>query len=111
MSFYTWLDEEIEWQNQIVLDDEGVRGFFCTDRIYEAFLDECSISDKVCDDDKEDVLKPLFDNWIKTSKPFEYTSKEIKAQKREDAADLATQAMEMGYHNYSSDNGGTWYQD
>ena len=111
MSFYKWLEEEVEWQNEMVKEDEGIRYFFSEDNIYDDFICGAEISEEDCDNDEVDVLKPLFEAWAKTAKPFKYTSKDINARRKEDAADLRMQAMEMGYHNYSSDNGGTWYRD
>jgi hypothetical protein len=111
MGFWKWLEEEVETQNEWIKEDEGLRYFFSEDSIYDDFVCGAEISEEDSENDEVDVLKPLFEAWAKTAKPFKYTSKDIKARRREDAADLATQAAEMGYHNYSSDNGGTWYQD
>lgn len=111
MSFWKWLEDEVETQNEWVKEDEGISYFFHEDSIYDDFINEADISEEDMENDEVDVLRPLFEEWAKTAKPFKYTSKDINARRREDAADLRTQAMEMGYHNYSSDNGGTWYQD
>lgn len=110
-SFYKWLEEEVETQNEWVKEDEGIRYFFSEDSIYDDFINDANISEEDMENDEVDVLRPLFEEWAKTAKPFKYTQKDINARRKEDAADLRMQAMEMGYHNYSSENGGTWYMD
>jgi len=111
MSFYTWLEKKVEWENEMIKEDEGIRYFFDTDSVLDDFFNEGLVSEEIFEEDDLEVLKPIFKEWAKTAKPFEVTSKDINARRRENARDLATQAAEMGYHNYSSDNGGTWYRD
>lgn len=109
MSFYEWLEKEVEWRNEMVKEDYGIRYYFYEDSIWDDFICDADISEEDSEGDDYEVLKPLWDEWAKTAKPFKVTQKDIDARRREDAADLRTQAMEMGFHNYSSENGGTYY--
>ncbi len=110
-SFYKWLENETKSQNQWIREEEEIRYFFCEDTIWDDFVCDADVSEEDSEGDDYEVLKPLWDEWAKTSKPFDYTQDDIDERRRENAADLRTQAMEMGYHNYSSANGGTWYMD
>ena len=109
MSFYNWLENEVDEENEWIREDYGIRYFLCAESIWEDFICGANISEEDADDDEVEVLRPLFEEWAKTAKPFKVTQKDIDARRREDAADLRTQAMEMGFHNYSSENGGTYY--
>lgn len=109
MSFYEWLAKEVEFENECVKEEYGIRYFFCEETIWDDFICGANISEEDTDDDEVSVLRPLFEEWAKTAKPFKCTDKDINARRKENAADLRTQAMEMGFHNYSSENGGTYY--
>ena len=109
MSFYNWLENEVDEENEWIREDYGIRYFLCAESIWEDFICGANISEEDADDDEVEVLRPLFEEWAKTAKPFKVTQKDIDARRREDAADLRTQAMEMGFHNYSSEKGATYY--
>lgn len=112
MEFYVWLENKVEHWNDWIEEEEGIRYFFDTDSIYDDFRhSEQPLTADEWEEDELEVLRPLFNEWALIAKPFDYTSKDINDHRKERAADLRTQAMEMGYHNYSSENGGTWYMD
>ena len=110
-SFYKWLEQQVKNNNSWVRDAEEIRYFFCEDTIWDDFIYNGDVSEEDSEGDDFEVLKPLWDEWAKTAKPFSYTQEDINERRRENAADLRMRAMEMGYHNYSDANGGTWYMD
>ena len=110
-SFYKWLENETKSENQWIREEEEIRHFFCEDTIWEDFVFDAEISEEDSEGDDYEVLKPLWDEYAAIAKPFSYTQDDINERRRENAADLRMRAMEMGYHNYSDANGGTWYMD
>ena len=62
-------------------------------------------------DDEDGSMWELYCAWCKEKFTRKKLAKLADETRKENARDLATQAAEMGYHNYSSDNGGTWYRD
>ena len=110
-SFYKWLDRQVDNENEWVKEDEGIRYFFCVDSIWDDFIEGAELTEEQFENDDYDELRPIWDEWAKTAKPFEYTQKDIQKRIKEDNADLRTQAMEMGFHGMSSDSMGrhTYY--
>jgi hypothetical protein len=106
------IDRFVDEMNEECEDLYGVRYCYYEDYIYDKFCCDKELDiDDVIEADGEYI--PVFNQWVISSGLF--TDKAMKQraneQRKENAADLATQAAEMGYHNYSSANGGTWYQD
>ena len=96
-SFYKWLDEQVDDENRWIREDYGVSYFFDTDTIVDDWL----MSGDVCVDEFEqddlEVLQPLFEDWSREAKPFDYTDKDIQRRINEDNAEMHTRSMEMGW--------------
>ena len=108
-SFYKWLDRYTDNMNDEVKEDYGIRYFFSADSIIEDFFDSGVVEEGILDGDDFEVLKPIWDEWAKTAKPFEYTQKDIDDHIKEHKAEMRVRAMESGYHNFADDGERTYY--
>jgi len=107
-----YIERFVDGLNEECREEFGVRYCFDEDSIWDKFCCDLELdADLVMDADDEYIT--AFTEWTKSSGLFTDKALKQKAdeQRKENASDLATQAAEMGYHNYSSENGGTYYQD
>ena len=108
-----YIDRFVEELNDECKERFGVRYCYYEDNIWDAFLTDLELDiDNVIEADAEYI--PMFNQWVDdNNEDFNLAAmkKRAKEQHKENKSDLATQAAEMGYHNYSSENGGTYYQD
>tara|TARA_R110002012_G_scaffold37015_1_gene104072 strand:+ start:417 stop:761 length:345 start_codon:yes stop_codon:yes gene_type:complete len=107
------VDEFVKELNDECIEEFGVRYCYYEDLIWDWFLTALELDfDEVIEADVDYIA--IFNKWVgENNALFNYTAMKKRAneQRKENAADLRTQAAEMGYHNYSSANGGTWYRD
>tara|TARA_R110000782_G_scaffold12472_2_gene37395 strand:- start:96 stop:437 length:342 start_codon:yes stop_codon:yes gene_type:complete len=106
------IDEFVEELNEECQENYGVRYCYYEDHIWELFTESLELDvDAVIEAD--DKFIHTFDSWVVSSNLFNPTAMRRRAeeQRKENASDLRTQAAEMGYHNYSSENGGTYWRD
>ena len=108
-SFYDWLDKYVDNMNDEVREDYGIRYFFSVDWVIDEFGDSGLVEEELLDGDDFEVLKPIWDEWTKTAKPFEYTQKDIDDHIKEHKAEMRVRAMESGYHNFVDDGERTYY--
>ena len=107
-----YIDRFVEELNDECRESFGVRYCYYEDDIWDKFCNDLELNqDVVMEADAEYI--PMFNQWVDDSDLFTHAAMKKRAneQRKENAADLATQAAEMGYHNYSSENGGTYYMD
>lgn len=113
MSIYDRIERDIDSRNDSIRDKHGVRYVLCFENIFDEFCEdnELNYDDLSETEDLEGTYWALYLKWGKT----QFTAKQIEEladeTRRDNAADLRTQAMEMGYNNYSSENGGTYWRD
>ena len=96
-SFYKWLDNKTDDENNWVKEVEGIRYFFCVDTIYEVFLEKADVSEKMMWDDDLDELFPIWKEYSNEHKPFKYTQDDIQDRIDSDNAEMQTRSMEMGW--------------
>ena len=104
-SFYKWLDEKTDNENNWVEEQEGIRYFFCVDTIYEVFWEKADVSEDMMENDDLDEIFPIWKEYSKENNPFNYTQKDIQERIREDNAELHTRSMEMGWGGSFTSNG------
>lgn len=107
--FWDWLDREVDNNNEWVKEDERIRFFFSIDTIFDRFVSGADVAEEQIEEDDYSVLKPIWDDWAKTAKPFEYTQKDIDDHIKEHKAEMRIRAMESGYHNFVDDGERTYY--
>ena len=107
-----YVEEYVDELNIECEVEYGVRYCFYEDNIWDKFLVDLELDfDVIIKADDEYIS--VFNTWARDSGLFtnDAMKKRANEQRKENARDLATQAAEMGYHNYSSENGGTYYMD
>tara|TARA_R110000751_G_C13414458_1_gene439461 strand:- start:64 stop:408 length:345 start_codon:yes stop_codon:yes gene_type:complete len=108
------IEQDVDEMNYDIREDHGVRCVLCVDSIIEDFCNDNELDfdeDLYGNDDEDGSMWKLYCAWGKEKFTRKKLAKLADETRKENARDLATQAAEMGYHNYSSDNGGTWYRD
>ena len=108
----SYIEEYVDELNVECEVEYGVRYCFYEDNIWDKFLVDLELDfDVIIKADDEYIS--VFNTWARDSGLFtnDAMKKRANEQRKENARDLATQAAEMGYHNYSSENGGTYYMD
>ena len=108
----SYIEEYVDELNVECEVEYGVRYCFYEDNIWDKFLVDLELDfDVIIKADDEYIS--VFNTWARDSGLFTNAAMKKRAneQRKENASDLATQAAEMGYHNYSSENGGTYYMD
>ena len=108
-SFYKWLNERVDTENEWLREDYGIRYFLCPDVIAENFIDSGAITVDEFEEDNFEVLHPVFKEWSKTAMPFTVTQKDIDEYVKEHKAEARMRAMESGYHNFVDDGDRTYY--
>ena len=114
-----YLERQVESNNEYVKEQYGVRYYFSEDISFDRWLEDIpeELWEKHGLDEPDDILETSDADAIADLKQFlvkwcsEYFSyKNIKdgidARRKEDARDARTQAMEMGFHDYSD---GSYY--
>jgi hypothetical protein len=96
-SFYKWLDNKTDNENDWVKEEEGIRYFFCVDTIFEVFWEKADVTEEIMENDDLDEILPIWKEYAKEHKPFHYTDKDIQERIREDNAEMHTRSMEMGW--------------
>lgn len=107
-----YIDKFVEELNDECKERFGVRYCYYEDNIWDEFLTDLELDIDTVIEADDDYIS-VFNQWVDDSALFTHAAmkKRAKEQHKENKSDLATQAAEMGYHNYSSENGGTYYQD
>jgi hypothetical protein len=108
-SFYKWLENRVDDENNEIKEDYGIRHFLCADVIAENFYESSSITIEEFEEDNFEVLHPIFMEWNKTAKSFSVSQKEIDEYIKEHKAEMRMRAMESGYHNFVDDGERTYY--
>ena len=114
-----YLERQVESNNEYVKEKYGVRYYFSEDISFDRWLEDIpeELWEKHGLDEPDDILETSDADAIADLKQFlvkwcrEYFSyKNIKdgidTRRKEDARDARTQAMEMGFHDYSD---GSYY--
>ena len=108
-SFWKWFEIQVDNNNNWCKEDTGLRYFFSEDYIWDNFVCGADVTEEQVEEDNFEVLKPIWDDWAKTAKPFEYTQKDIDGHIKEHKAEMRIRAMESGYHNFADDGERTYY--
>ena len=103
----------IKIENDNIREDTDVTGVLCYENLFDEFCydNELSYDELIETQDLNGKYWALWINWAAINLSEEKLDVMTEETRDSNAADLRTQAAEMGYHNYSSANGGTWYMD
>ena len=114
-----YLERQVDSRNEWIRDEYGIRYFFDADTCFDDWL-EC-IPEVLWErhnlEEPDDILETSDANaiaeltlhlkeWCKECFSYENMVKDIETRRKEDARDARTQAMEMGFHDYSN---GSYY--
>ena len=107
------IERYIDNLNDNIREDTGVKYVLCYENLFDEFCydNELSYDELVETQDLNGSYWALWIKWAGINLSPDKLDDMTEETRDENAADLRTQAAEMGYHNYSSANGGTWYMD
>jgi len=107
------IERHIDNLNDDIRTETGVKYVLCYENLFDEFCydNELSYDELVETQDLNGSYWALWTKWAAINLSEEKLDVMTEETRDSNAADLRTQAAEMGYHNYSSANGGTWYQD
>ena len=107
------IERYIDNLNDNIREDTGVKYVLCYENLFDEFCydNELSYDELVETQDLNGAYWALWMKWAAINLSEEKLDVMTEETRDENARDLRTQAAEMGYHNYSSANGGTWYMD
>tara|TARA_R110000744_G_scaffold375_6_gene1476 strand:- start:14957 stop:15322 length:366 start_codon:yes stop_codon:yes gene_type:complete len=112
MSIEKKIEQDVDEMNDDIREDHGVRCVLCVDSIIDDFCNdnELDYDEDLCGNSDEDgSMWALYRAWGKGRFTSKKLAKLADEARKENARDLRTQAGEMGFHDYSSENGGTYY--
>ena len=107
------IERYIDNLNDDIRTDTGVSYVLCYENLFDEFTydNELDYDEMIETQDLNGKYWAMWLCWAAINLSEEILDDMTEETRKANARDLQTQAAEMGYHNYSSANGGTWYMD